>query len=196
MAKSKHVEVPNRFHADGEEHRYVQRFKKSWVKRYRPTRSEEVFEAVDLAHFLAALEREDEATALLEFVTDGAAFKGNFNLWTPMGYALVSLAWLRRRAGDDEGASRALDPLRETSFRVAVPTDEPRELVEATPGELDNAANDTQKWGCLALSRHLMKLLFLTETARSDFAHSGSYPTDALDAAVATCLEGLRSKLG
>ena len=194
MAKSKHVEVPIRFHTD--EHRYLQRFKKSWVKRYRPTRSEEVFEAVDLAHFLAALEREDEATALLEFVTDGAAFQGNFNLWTPMGYALVTLAWLRRRAGDDDGASRALDPLREKSFRVAVTADEPQELVDATPAVFDKAANDTQKWGCLALSRHLMKLLFLTETAHDDFPHSGTYPTDALDAAVADCLEGLRAKLG
>jgi len=195
MAAATPPKIPSRFQPEREQHKFLKRFKASWVKRYRPTRMEEIFEAVDLATYLSALGRNDEAEALLAFVTDGAAFGGNFNVWTPMGCALVLLARLRRLGKDAAGARRALAPLIERSYRVPVEPGEPAACVAETAHKLEEAAGESQKWACLGISRHLMDLHFFRETAKRGFPHAGSYPTKPLDAAIAECMDRLKARL-
>ena len=47
--------IPGKFNSEIEEHTYIRRFKKSWEKRFRPTRMLEIYEGVDLAKQLSKL---------------------------------------------------------------------------------------------------------------------------------------------
>lgn len=188
--------VLSRFSPQNETHPFLQRFKKSWGKRFRHTRTEELFEGVDLAHYLTALEREGEARDLLHYLVDDQEFNGTYHTWTALGCGMTLLARLQRLAGEDVARRTQLQRLVGHNYRVAVVEGELEQLLEEHDAVVREALDDTLKWGAHALSRHLMSLNFFRETVDGAFPHAGTYPVEGLDAAIHEALRALRTKLG
>ncbi|MEU4314220.1 hypothetical protein [Nocardia sp. NPDC024068] len=170
-----------------EQHRYLRKFKSSLVKRWSHTRMSELYEIVDLSVYLWALDRSEEALAVLRSVTtvitepprtrDGTV---DYHLWCPVAAANALEAWLLRGRGD--AAVRVA-----TARIVADPglADNPdflREQVTAAPEKMAAAAHEPSvRRACHRLSRTLIGLLLLTELAAAGHPYAGYY--DAADAA-------------
>jgi hypothetical protein len=98
---------------DGEANRYVAKFKAAHCKRWSSPRMETLYEIFDLAAFLWALERPDEAHAVVASVAAAVTATpplsrggSNYNIWCPatFSHALVHLSWAK---SDQAAASRA-----------------------------------------------------------------------------------------
>ena len=64
---------PDEASPEGEPNRYLAKFKASLCKRWSSTRMETLYEIFDLAAFLWALERNDEALAIAGSVAGGSS---------------------------------------------------------------------------------------------------------------------------
>jgi len=117
MPKNTEAHVPERFRDKHEEHKYLRRFKKTWKRRFKPTRMEPLLEGVDLANYLVALGRKEEARDLLHHLVDDAVFDGNYNIWTPVGCGIILLARLNRIGADPGARTAQLNRLIEHNYR-------------------------------------------------------------------------------
>ncbi len=189
------ITIPERFRSDREEHKYVAKFKKSWEKRFKPTRMDELFEAVDLGIFLVALGRHEEAIDLLSYTTGLVDFSGDQNIWGPTGYGIICLCWQYRIRGEEALRQQQLARIKEHGFINCENDAFLNGFVTEHPEQMQKAASETQKWGCHILSRDLMGLTFLRETVDEGFAHSGKFDANELDGLIAEALDALRTKL-
>ena len=148
------------FSPEEEAHKYLKRFKKSWIKRFRVTRMEEIYEAVDLANFLIALNRTAEAIKLLNFVISQIQFNGNYNTWSPAGCGIILLSRILRTSNNND-YEKEINKIVENDIYAI---DQKEEYYKNTIAEQDEiierANSETQKWACNLLSRNLMNLTY------------------------------------
>ncbi len=166
---------------------FVRKFRSSLVKRFKPTRMEELFQAHELAWYLTALDRLGDAETLLEYVTGAVEFTGNYNVWTPGGAAWVLLARLRRLRGDDVGAAGALDVIREHPYQHYDPSREAQEgELARLRFKLEEARGDkSQKWAChIAVRIVLSTASLFRETALPGFSHELTCPVDEFESLI------------
>ena len=187
---------PPVFLSDGEQNSFLQKYKRSLAKRWTLTRMEGLFEEVDLAFYVDALGRSDEALQIVAFLTDQVAFSGNYNIWTPVGYGLCLRARLHRLAGDTPAAASALQRLIEHPFHTQLPKAEVLEKIAAFPSELEEGFRDAStKWAALQLSRTLQAICYYRETGVAGFAHSGWYAVDELESLFVAGKQRLHERL-
>lgn len=195
MTKASALKIPDTFSSENEEHKYLNRFKKSWEKRFRTTRMEELFEAVDIGNYLIALNRSNDAIEFLEYITSLVKPTDNQNIWGPVGYAHTLLCYLYRKIEDSARSLEHLNIVKTNSFVNCENFTYLDSFISEHSENISNAKTETQKWGCQILSRHLIGLIFLRETNDRDFPHSGRYNTEEMDSLVDEAFAELRVKL-
>jgi hypothetical protein len=202
MTKPKRtVSPPQAAMPDAEPCRYLVRFKTSLVKRWSHTRMSGLYEQLDLAVYLWALEREEEALEILRSTT--AAIPAppmssggvDYNVWCPVATTNALEARICRVAGDTEAA--------------AVPT----ARIMADPGVADNrsyiadkvaeaenkfggaAAEKSVKWACHRLSRTLMDLFLFGELAAAGHEFAAYYDPEEVERLIAAGRAALHARL-
>ncbi|MEU1983585.1 hypothetical protein [Nocardia sp. NPDC019395] len=193
--------VPAAAKPDDEDNRYLLKFKSSLVKRWSHTRMAELYEIVDLSVYLWAVDRSDEALAVLRSVTsvitepprtrDGVV---DYNVWCPVAAANALEGRLLRGRGDaavevpvaritgDPGLADNPDFIRE---QVAVAA----EKMAAA------AAEGSVKRACHRLSRTLIGLLLLAELAAAGHPYADYYNAAEVAELIETGRELLRTRL-
>jgi len=189
------MDMPENLSSNLEEHKYLKRFKKSWEKRFRHTRMNELYQGVELANYLIALQRESEAKELLHFITDPIEFSGNYNIWSPAGAGIALLASLLRKEKSSD-YERVISKIEENGYynpkrRKAYYT----ETLLEHESLLKEAMHDTQKWGCHSLSGQLMRLTYHTETAYRGFEDTDTFDIPLLEKLIEETYQKLHIKL-
>ena len=175
---------------------YLARFCSSWRKRFRPTKMEELYEAVDLANFYVALARPDDAERLLGWVVGQVEFRGNYNEWSPAGAGRMLLARLARMRRDAKARKRALAPVRDHVFDVTPRDELLAEQIATHDDVLAQAAKETRKWACHGLSRHLMRLHLLREESLAGFENAlDADETGVLEPMIDATYDAIRLRL-
>ncbi|NUP28103.1 MAG: hypothetical protein HOQ44_15690 [Nocardia sp.] len=181
----------------GEANRYLRKFKSSLVQRWSHTRGTELYEIVDLSVYLWAVDRCDEALAVLRSVTavvtepprtrDGIA---DYDIWCPV----VAADALEARLLSSRGDAAALVASARVTGDPGL-ADNPefiRDKVTVAPEKMAAAAAETSvQRACRRLSRTLTGLVLLAELAATDHPYAGYY--DAAE--VARLIEAGRDQL-
>ncbi|MCW2919512.1 MAG: hypothetical protein JWN52_7580 [Actinomycetia bacterium] len=179
MTKPKQIVTPPpAARPGGEPNRYLAKFKTSLARRWSHTRMNELYDQVDLARFLWALEREAEALEILRSVTSviatpyGRDGLPDYNIWSPVAAMNALEARICRLAGDIEAA--AAPTARIMADAALAPNREfiAGEVTEAKV-KLDEAFAETSaKWACHKLSRRTGSLVLLRELAVADHPYA------------------------
>jgi hypothetical protein len=72
----------------------------------------------DLATYLLALDRHEEAAEIGKFVSENVPFQGNYNLWSPAAAAIVVGVRALRLLGQSETAERVYQAIRDNPSYV------------------------------------------------------------------------------
>ena len=183
---------------EGESNRYLAKFKTSLGKRWSLTKSETLYEIFDLAMFLWALERNEEARAVATAVATAipvppALPRGrvNYTLWCPATYSHALAVHLGSRPQTAQAATSRAALLADAGLA----RDNPAFLVGrvTTAGQQLAAPVDPKvmKWECRALARSAGALLLFSELAAAGDALFAPLESEAV-----ALLPQLRSKLG
>ena len=105
--------LPNAFDPAGETNPKLVRFKVARVGKWNLRSSKSLWDMADLATYLLALDRLEEAAAIGEFISQSVLFEGNYNLWTPAARAIAVGVRALRLLGQSERADRIYQPIRE-----------------------------------------------------------------------------------
>ena len=187
---------PAVFSAEREQNRFLKQYKSTLGRRLTFTRMEGLFEEVDLAFYLTALGRTDEALQLLTFLTGNIEFNNNYNVWTPVGYGISLQARLHRLIGDTHSAQTALERIRAHPFQVPLPREQLSEKFAVFQSELAVTAREkSSKWACQKLSRTLCTICYYLETGVADFPNSDWYPINELETLMKNGLQILYERL-
>ena len=183
------------FSPEQESHKYLKKFKKSWIKRFRPTRMEENYEGVDLANYLVALNRNEEAIKLLTFITEQIQFNEDYNIWSPTGSAIILLASLLR-VSESKKYENTINRIVENDYYAK---NRKKEYYDKTIEEyekvMEEVNTETQKWSCHILSRYLMALNYNLETAKKSFEGTNGFDEKLLENKITECYKLLKVKL-
>ena len=187
------MHFPSVFFPDEEPNRFLLKYKTSLQKRWTLTQMKTLFEEVDLAYYLTALDRNEEALRVVTFITENLSFDGNYNRWTPAGYALSLQARLHRLAGDHDAFEAALARIRMHPFLITRPEDISR-ILSTTPAKIEEFYQDqSKKWACHRLARLLYSLCYYRETGgQKDFLHANWYVPDTLEVYILDGFQKLR----
>lgn len=182
--------------SDDETHSFIRRRKASVSKKLTLSNMERLFEQIDIAVYLSALSRNEDALKILEPITRSIEFGGNYNIWTPVGLAACWQARLKRLAGDTTGCNLALEPIREHPFEKVRQSAVAQRIAQLATN-LDSASqDDSQRWACQDLARALLSLCFFSETGRAEFAHSSWYDVTQVEQIIQSGLDLLHKRLG
>jgi len=181
------VDVPG-FLGSDERSRLVARAKASLAKKWSLTRAESLADAVQLAWFLVALARDEEARELVDHIADRTSFRGDHDLWWTASYA-ISLSARLARLRDDE-ARRASLIARLVEHPAFV-----RSVGEAEKDVRSAEVDPSQKWALQGFARGCARAAYFRETAAAAAHEPGVVVVDALERTIAEGLDGLRAHL-
>lgn len=189
------VNVPAVIAAAGDRNRSLARWKASLAKRWSLTRMGELFEAVELAWCVLALGREQETQAIVHAM-GVVPFGGDYNIWTPVGYALCLQARLARLAGDTPSWEAMMARLRAHPVTVTNNPAAVRQVLNTLPGEIEQGAQDRSLvFARKRLGTVLMELNYFQECGLAGIDHGVAYAPQALEAPLHQALERLRTRL-
>jgi hypothetical protein len=151
------------------------------IRRSSHTKTEELYEQADLARYLWALSREQEALEILRSVTAaipapppfGRDREPNMNIWSPVVSMHAMEVRLYRRVGKPERSEAA-------AARVVAHPGLPDNhkfiigKVLRAPIVFREAEAETLKWACYSISRTIGRLIHLRELAIAGHRY-GSY---------------------
>ena len=181
----------------GDFHSYVAKAKASLAKKASLSRMDPLYDAVELAWFLTALDRGDEAKPLLDWIIAGVPFKGNYSTWSPAGAAICLRARLARIEGDEAMRASVVNRLVANPAYATVERPQIDDRIADDAQDIDVAlADKSQKWACHRLGRALMGLSYFRETAGAGFYYDDWIDTAAVDAQIDRALWMLRQRLG
>lgn len=156
-----------------------------------------LYDAQRLATSMHALGRDDDALAVARWLAANVTFQGNYDLWTPVGFARCLAARILRRRGDADGALDAVRPLVAADIFAVLTPDDVRarvvghsEILRRVIAEPDSARVR------LRLHWAISGLLHYRETADLDLPHAPHVDRVACDAALEEGLAGLARFLG
>jgi hypothetical protein len=198
MTQRQAPQPPREALPDGESNRYLAKVKASLCKRWSASRRETLYEIADLAAFLWALERSDEALAVASWVAVAVPAppplpKGgvNYNVWCPATYshALVARLGAHTLPGQVRASRAALlgdgGVARDNPAYLAGRVGDARQLAAAPP---DPKAT---KWECQGLARAVGAMALYSELAAAGDPLFAPHAAEA-----AALLPPLLSRLG
>ena len=158
---------------EGESNRYVAKFKATLCKRWSSTRMETLYEIFDLAAFLWALERNDEALAIAASVVAavptppplGGGF--NFNIWCPATYSHALMIHLTSGTGDARAEASRAELFRNPGIARHNTGFIASNVVEASQLAASPAGEKTMKWESQELARSIGSLVLYSELAKA-----------------------------
>jgi hypothetical protein len=109
------VSLPRAFDPDHETHKFLVHVKKKASKNFRWTSAACLTNGTELAFYLHALGRDEEALEVSRFLGQ-YQFAGDFRYWSPLEVALCLRAWLARQRGHAEEAAESVRRVREAGF--------------------------------------------------------------------------------
>lgn len=201
MAKQRSSTPPQEALPAGEPNRYLTKVKTSLCKRWSVSRMETLYEIADLAVYLWALDRANEAVAVA--VSVAAAVPAppplprrgvNYNIWCPATHSHALVAHLgASKVPDQAVASRAAlladaGIARDNPDYLANKVAEARRLV-AAPSDAK-----AMKWECQALARAVGGMVLYAELAAAGDTLFVPHGTEAV-ALIPELLSRLEAKL-
>lgn len=179
----------------GETNRQIARIKASLAKRWSLTRMGELFDTVELAWCLVALERTMEARELLSAVI-AVPFAGDYNIWTPVASGICLRARLARLASDSNTWQEAMARIREAPAYVLENTDAARVVFDRARDGLEAGYREkSRKWGRHMLGEALSVLCEYEEYGLAGIASGELYDARMLEPLVQLGLDRLRERL-
>jgi hypothetical protein len=186
MAKKPVPVPPPEALPEGESNRYVAKFKASLGKRWSYSRSETLYEIFDLAAFLWALERADEAVAVAAAVADAvpdppplSGGRVNYTLWCPATYSHALVV----RLGGHKMPERREVSRAALLGDAGIARDNPTYLAERVENARSVAAapsgQDSMKWECRALARAVGTIVLFSDLAAAGDALFAPHAADA-----------------
>jgi hypothetical protein len=185
-----------------EPNRYLAKVKTSLVKRWSHTRMEELYEELDLATYLWALEREPEALDVLRSVSAAVPtppqLRGggiDYNVWSPVAAINAMQARLQRLAGN--GSDAAVPIARLLADVCLAPN---QQFIAGQVAEADDElarahAKASTKWACLTLSRTIGSLVLLGELAAAGHPYAVWIDSARVEASIGAGRRMLRDRL-
>jgi hypothetical protein len=166
------VAPPDEALPDGESNRFLAKFKSSLSKRWSLTRMETLYEIADLAVFLWALDRKEDALAVAASVAAGIPApppfsRGgfNYNVWCPATFSHALVVHLRGVRAASSRASILQDTgIADNPASIAGTVAEAGRVAAAPVGQ------DTMKWECEHLARALGSMVLYSELAAAGVA--------------------------
>jgi hypothetical protein len=105
-------QFPMAFGFDGETVPKLASFKRVRAGKWSLRSVKSLSEMAELATYLFALGRYEEAAEIGQFVSEEVLFSGNYNLWSPASYSIVVGARASRLLGQEDRASKIFAPLK------------------------------------------------------------------------------------
>lgn len=160
---NKTAAFPREFNPEDETDLFLRKYKMSLSKRLTLSKMKELFEETDLAYYLVALDRKQEALAVTSFLSSNVSFSGNYNIWSPVGYSICLQIRLYRLSGNFELSSKGLSLLRMYPVYV-IQEDKIEEKLDQLRFQLNrDFLQQSPKWACQSLARILYKLCYFRE---------------------------------
>lgn len=189
------VDVPAVLVSD-DGNKYLGRAKAALAKKWSLTRVESLADASDIAWFLLALGRADEARELADHVSERAGAVSDPAAWLPVSLAMALGARLARLAGDEPRRAALVARM---AARPAVPAQPPAALVKAI-AEADKdvrsaEVDPSQKWACQGFARGCARASYFRELAAGGPYADGALDVEALERTISEGLAGLRAHL-
>lgn len=180
-ADPKSAAMPAFLDPEKETHAFLKAHKRALSKKWSLKSMNALFDGVDLAFFLAASKRDGEASEICNLLAASVSFAGNFNIWTPVGYAICLKARLLREAGKADEADAALKPVIANPFnRTPIQAQIDKDL-SALPADLEKAlAQSAKKASCQTVSRKLYTICWYLEMSLAKVPGFAGYPAEQL----------------
>ncbi|MDQ1317852.1 MAG: hypothetical protein QG588_1507 [Candidatus Poribacteria bacterium] len=173
---------PEVFSPVSEQNKFLRTYKSSIQRRLTFTRMEGLFEEVDLAFYLTALKRTDEALQSITFLVSNVEFNGNYNIWTPVGFGICLQERLYRLAGKNQFAETALKRIQVHPFQAESTKTHVEKDIAELQSELEDGYHEKSiRTACRKLSRTLYLICYYRETGVAGFPHSGWYSVEELE---------------
>ena len=100
------IQLSRAFSPDDEKNAKLAKFKLARAAKWSLRSGKSLLDMGDLATYLLALNRREEAVEIGEFVSQNVQFAGNYDIWTPAAYAITVGARAARLLGQDERSAR------------------------------------------------------------------------------------------
>ena len=174
-----------------ERSKYLARVKASLAKTWSLSRAESLEGATQLAWYLVALGRNEEARELVEVIAGGAAAPGAAN-----DRAVALAARLARLAGDDARAASLSGRLRASSGSGGSVSSGPsaaKGLADAEKDVRSAEVDPSQKHACQGFAQGCARAAYVREAAGNDVDAGAN---EAVERIIAQGLDGLRAQLG
>jgi hypothetical protein len=166
-----------------EAHAFIKAHKQALQKKWSLKSMNPLFDAVDLAFYLTALGRDADAAEICGLIADSVSFSGNYNIWSPVGYAICLRARLLRSAGQAGAADAALAPVIAKPMVLTPPQAQMDKDLAALPAALDKAlAASAKKAACQTGARKLYTVSWYLEFAHAKVPGFGGVAIDPLEA--------------
>jgi hypothetical protein len=105
-------QLPLAFEFEGENVPKLAKFKRVRAGKWSLRSAKSLSEIAELATYLLALERYEEAAEIGQFVSEGIEFSGNYDLWSPASQSIAIGARASRMLGQEDRASKIFAPLK------------------------------------------------------------------------------------
>lgn len=189
------VDVPRVLVTD-EYNRSLIRVKATLAKKWSLTKMETLFETADLAWFLVAVGRAEEARELVDHVADRVSFTGDHDIWSPASSAISLAARLARLKNDEARRAGLVARLVEHPAVAPMPREAFLRWVAGADKDIRSAEVDpSQKWACQGFARGCARATYFRETVAEGAYEEGVLEVDALERTIAEGLAGLRAHL-
>jgi hypothetical protein len=176
------AQAPAFLDPEKEKHAFLKAHKQALQKKWSLKSMNPLFDAVDLAFYLAALGRNADAAGICGLIADSVSFSGNYNVWTPVGYAICLRARLLRLAGKAGEADAALKPVIATPMNRTPAQAQIDKDLGTLQADLDKAlAASAKKAACQSAARKLYTASWYLEFAHAKVPGFGSYAIDPLE---------------
>jgi len=178
----------------GDANRYLARRKPTLARRWSLTRMSDLFDQVAFGVYLLALGREQDADSIFALIAE-VPFSENYNVWTPVGYAICLHARLLCLSGDMPAWRATLERIGEHPVEAYSVADLPAYLA-ALATDLDEGYREKSlKWGCYRMAMALAVLCYYRECALAGIEHDSPYDAEALESLILSGLSQLRERL-
>ena len=171
-----------------ERSKYLARVKASLAKTWSLSRAESISGATQLAWYLIALGRNDEARQLVDLVADGAGAPG-----AASDRAIALAARLARTAGDDARLSTLSARLRASGASALSGPSAAAGLADAEKDVRSAEVDPSQKHACQGFAQGCARAAYVREAAGNDL---DAVASEAVERIIAQGLDGLRAQLG
>lgn len=154
----------------------------------------DLFDEVAFGVYLMALGRNAQAQEIFAPITT-VQFRGNYNIWTPVGYAICIQARLLRLENEEQSWHTLIERIREHPVE-AFAADDLAERLHELSRELDDGYRENSlKWASHRMAMVLSVLCYYRECALANIPHATVYNAELVESLIITGFMRLGERL-